>query len=189
MSKQESELNNTVEEEAMKQEPAGQESSDQVTPEQLAELRERAAKAEEFRDQLLRVMADMDNLRKRAAREKQEAIRFANEGLIEKLLPILDNFEMAMLAASSAEGASVESLKTGVNMILGQLKSLLSDAGLEEVPTIGQKFDPNVHEAVSQMESAEVEEGHVLQQLRRGYKLKERLLRPSTVVVAKKPGS
>lgn len=160
-----------------------------VTPEQLKELQDKAAKADEFRDQLLRTMADMDNLRKRSAREKQDAIRFANEGLLEKLVPVLDNFEMAMLATASAEGGSVDSLKTGVTMILSQFKNVLAEAGLEAIEAAGKPFDPNLHEAVSQQESADVAEGHVLQQLRRGYKLKDRLLRPATVVVAKKPAS
>ena len=160
-----------------------------LAPEQLKTLQEKAAKVDELRDQLLRTVADMDNLRKRSAREKQDAIRFANEGLLEKLVPVLDNFEMAMLATASAEGSSADSLKTGVNMILSQFKNVLSEAGLEAIDAAGKPFDPNLHEAVSQQESNTVPEGQVLQQLRRGYKLKDRLLRPATVVVAKKPAS
>jgi molecular chaperone GrpE len=157
-----------------------------LTPEQLTQLQEKAAKADELRDQLLRTVADMDNLRKRAVREKQDAIRYANEVMLEKLVPVLDNFEMAMLATANAEGASVDAVKTGVTMILGQFKNVLADAGLEEIDASGKPFDPNIHEAVSQQESAEVPEGQVLQQLRKGYKLKDRLLRPATVVVSKK---
>jgi molecular chaperone GrpE len=93
---------------------------------------------------------------------------------------------MAMLATANAEGASVDAVKTGVTMILGQFKNVLADAGLEEIDASGKPFDPNIHEAVSQQESAEVPEGQVLQQLRKGYKLKDRLLRPATVVVSKK---
>ena len=160
-----------------------------LNAEQLEELKSRAAKADENWERLLRTTADFDNFKKRAAREKQDAIRYANEGLLEKLVPVLDNFDAALAAVQtgSTDSAAAQSLQTGVTMIFQQLKKVLTDAGLEEVNAAGQKFDPNLHEAVSQQESAEVPEGQVLQQLRKGYKLRDRLLRPATVVVAKKP--
>jgi molecular chaperone GrpE len=83
----------------------------------------------------------------------------------------------------------VQSLQTGISMVHQQLKNALTEAGLEEVDATGKRFDPNLHEAVSQQESAEVPEGHVVQQLRKGYKLRERLLRPASVIVAKAPAS
>lgn len=158
-----------------------------VTPEQLDELKERAAKADENWERLLRTTADFENFRKRAAREKQDATRFANESLMQKLLPVLDSFDMAMAATHASPAEAVESVQTGVRMIHQQLKSALVEAGLEEVDATGQAFDPNWHEAVSQVETAEVPEGHVAQQVRKGYKLRERLLRPASVVVAKQP--
>jgi molecular chaperone GrpE len=158
-----------------------------VTPEQFEELKARAGKADESWERLLRTTADFDNFKKRAAREKQDAIRYANEGLLEKLVPVLDNFDAALSAAQASSANAAQSLQTGVSMIFQQLKKVLTESGLEEVDAAGQKFDPNLHEAVSQQESAEVPEGHVLQQLRKGYKLRDRLLRPATVVVAKKP--
>jgi molecular chaperone GrpE len=157
-----------------------------LTPEQLEELKSRATKADENWERVLRVTADFENFKKRAAREKQDAIKFANESLMNKLIPVLDNFEAA-LAVQSNTGNAAQSLQTGVAMIHQQLKSALSEAGLEEVDATGKPFDPNFHEAVSQQESAEVPEGNVLQQLRKGFKLRERLLRPATVIVAKKP--
>jgi molecular chaperone GrpE len=160
-----------------------------VTPEQLDELKARAAKADEHWDRLLRTTADFDNFKKRAAREKQEAIKFANEGLLQKLVPLLDNFEMALAASQQPRTEAVQSLQTGIQMVYQQLKNVLTESGLEEVEALGKPFDPNLHEAVSQKESAEAPEGQVLQQLRRGYKLRDRLLRPASVVVAKKPGS
>lgn len=161
---------------------------DTVSSEQLQDLQKRAAKADEHWDRLLRISADFDNFKKRATREKQEAIKYANESLLEKLIPVLDNFEMALTAAKAAPaGDGSQSVVAGVTMIQQQLKTALSDFGLEEIDATGQVFDPNFHEAVSQMPSAEVPEGHVLQQIRKGYKLKERLLRPATVVVAAKP--
>ena len=163
-----------------------------LTEENIQQLQAQAAKADEYRDQLLRTAADLDNYKKRAAREKQEATKYANESLLKKLIPVLDNFDMALAAVSSAQGetdpsASTDSLQQGVSMIQQQLRQALAEAGLEEINATGQPFDPNYHEAVSQQESVEVPEGHVLQQLRKGFKLRERLLRPATVIVAKAP--
>ena len=160
-----------------------------LTPEEAEQLKERAAKAGEFYDQYLRVAADLDNYKKRAAREKQDAIKYATESLLQKLIPVLDNFDMALAAANVQPGASVQSLQTGVNMIRQQLRSALSESGLEEIDALNKPFDPNLHEAVSQQETADLPEGHVMQQLRKGFKLRDRLLRPATVVVAKKPAS
>jgi molecular chaperone GrpE len=160
-----------------------------LTPQQLGDLKERAAKTDEHWERLLRTTADFDNFKKRAAREKQEAIKFANESVLQKLIPVLDNFDMALAATQNAHSKSAQSLQTGINMIYQQLKSALTEAGLEEVDAAGKEFDPNLHEAVSQQETAEFPEGHVAQQLRKGYKFRERLLRPATVVVAKKPAA
>ncbi len=160
-----------------------------LTPEQLAELKARAAKADEHWERLLRTAADLENVRKRAVRDRQDAVRYANEALVAKLVPVLDNFDAAVTAAGAAAAGSADSLRVGVQMIHVQLRSVLAEAGLEEVDATGQAFDPNLHEAVSHQDSADVPEGHVLQQLRKGYKLKDRLVRPATVVVARKPGS
>jgi len=163
--------------------------STNVGPEPAEELKTLAAKADENWQRLLRTTADFDNFKKRAAREKQDAIKFANESLMGKIIPVLDNFEMALAATQNATGEGIKSLQDGVAMIHSQLKTVLTDAGLEEVDATGQPFDPNLHEAVSQQESAEVAEGNVLQQLRKGYRFRERLLRPATVIVAKKPAA
>src|SRR5579859_7053979 len=96
-----------------------------VTPEQLEELKERAAKADEHWERLLRTTADFDNFKKRAAREKQDAIRFANENLIQKLVPVLDSFDMALLAAQNDQSEVAQSLKTGISMVYQQLKNAL----------------------------------------------------------------
>lgn len=167
-------------------EPLVQIESATINAEQLEELKTRAAKADENWERLLRTTADFDNFKKRAAREKQDAIRYANEALLEKLVPVLDNFDAALSAAQSTAGAG-QSMQAGITMIFQQLKKALTESGLEEVDATGQKFDPNWHEAVSQQETAKVDEGQVVQQLRKGYKLRDRLLRPATVIVAKKP--
>jgi len=160
-----------------------------VAPEQLEELKERAAKADEHWDRLLRTTADFDNFKKRAAREKQDAIRFANENLIQKLVPVLDSFDMAVGALQNGKSDAVQSLQTGITMVYQQLKGALTEAGLEEVDATGKPFDPNLHEAISQRETSEVPEGQVVQQVRKGYKLRERLLRPASVIVAKRPAA
>lgn len=160
-----------------------------LTPEQVEELKTRAARSDENWDRLLRTTADFDNFKKRAARERLDAIKFANESLIQKLIPVLDNFEVALAAAQNSSTEGLKSLQDGVNMIQTQLRSVLLESGLEEVDATGKAFDPNLHEAVSEQESVEVPDGHVLQQLRKGYKLRERLLRPATVIVAKAPAA
>ena len=160
-----------------------------VTPEQLTELKERAAKADEHWDRLLRTAADFENFKKRAAREKQDAIKHANEGLVQKLLPVLENLEMALAAAQTTSPEAAQALRDGVNMTCQQLKTVLTEAGLEEVDAAGKPFDPHVHEALSQQETPEVPEGHVLHQHRKGYKFRGRLLRPASVVVAKQPAA
>jgi len=160
-----------------------------LTAEELTALKTQAAKAQEHWDLLLRTTADFDNFKKRAARERQDAVKYANESLLQKLIPILDNFDMAITAAGNAKEGAAQSLQTGVNMILTQFRSALTEAGLEEIEAANKTFDPNFHEALSQQETADAPEGQVVQQLRKGYKLRDRLLRPATVVVAKKPSA
>jgi len=160
-----------------------------VTPEQLTELKERAGQAAENWERLLRTTADFENFKKRAAREKQEAIKYANEGLLQKLVPVLENLDMALTATQAARPEAGQSLQAGVNMICQQLKSVLAEAGLEELDALGKPFDPNFHEALMQKETPDVPEGQVLQQLRKGYKFRDRLLRPAGVVVAKQPAA
>jgi molecular chaperone GrpE len=155
-----------------------------LTAEQLDELKERAAKADENWDRFLRQAADLENYKKRAARERTEAVTFANESLLQKLIPTLDAFEMA-LAAAKPDPAS-RSLREGIVMVSNQIKSTLAEAGLEEIDATDKMFDPALHEAVSQKETDDVPEGRVVQQLRKGYKIRNRLLRPAGVIVARK---
>jgi molecular chaperone GrpE len=171
------------------QEPLAPVEPGSITAEQLADLKDRAAKADEHWERLLRTTADLDNYKKRATREKQDAIKFANQTLLQKLIPVLDNFDMALAAVQQGQPGAAQSLQAGVAMVAQQFKSALAEAGLEEIDASGQPFDPNLHEAVSEKETSEVREGHVVQQMRKGYKLRDRLLRPATVVVAKKPAS
>jgi molecular chaperone GrpE len=110
---------------------------------------------------------------------------------MQKLLPVLDHFEMAQTAAQTAEAppGGVAALQAGIAMIQQQLKTALAESGLEEIDATGKPFNPAWHEAISLMESAEVPEGHVVRQIRKGYKFRDRLIRPATVIVAKKPAA
>jgi len=163
----------------------------ELTLEQLEELKTRAAKADEHWDRLLRTAANLENFKKRAARERIEAAQSANVALLLKLLPVLDHFEMAQATTQTEEvpQSGIASLQAGIAMIQQQLKGVLAETGLEEIDANGRPFDPALHEAVSQLETADAPEGQVVQQIRKGYKLHDRLLRPAAVVVAKKPSA
>ncbi len=157
-----------------------------LTPEEIEALK---LKASENHDHYLRALADLENYRKRASRERSEATAYANQSLLQKLIPILDNFEMALAATQNNSTENIKSHTDGVAMIHTQLKAALAEAGLEEIDATGKPFDPNFHEALTEQESAEVPDHHVLQQLRRGYKLRDRLLRPAAVIIAKAPAA
>ena len=131
----------------------------------------------------LRTAAEMDNLRKRTAREREEAIRYANQRLLEELLPVIDNFEMGMQAAAQDSSSMIY---IGMDMVRRQLNEFLAAQGVEEIDTSGL-FDPNLHDAVAQEDCAAGEEGRILRVSRKGYKLRDRLLRPASVVVSKLP--
>src|SRR3954465_6760357 len=140
------------------------------------------ADLERFRDLALRTQADFENYKKRSAREKEDAIKYANSSLLERLIAIVDNFELG-LEAARAEGEK-SPIFSGMSMVLKQLMDFLADNGLQPIDATGQKFDPNLHEAIAHEPSNEFPEGTVIRQTRRGYKLKDRLLRPSSVVVS-----
>jgi molecular chaperone GrpE len=143
------------------------------------------ADLDRFRDLALRSQADFENYKKRSAREKEEAIRYANTSLLERLVAVVDNFELGLEAAK--EESEQSPIYSGMTLVLKQLKDFLDENGLQPIEAEGKKFDPNLHEAIA-YESSEVPEGIVLRQTRRGYRFKDRLLRPSTVVVSKGPG-
>ena len=143
---------------------------------------------DQLKDQLLRTMADLDNYRKRATREKEEAIKFANESFLEQLLPVLDSFELGLGAVNKTQGDN-NAIAKGMQLAFNQLLTILKQAGVEIIEAEEQPFNPHLHEAVSYQETENTPDGLVIQQLRKGYKFKERLLRPATVIVAKSPES
>lgn len=129
-----------------------------------------------------RNQAELENFRKRMAREKQEAIQYANASLLESLLPVLDNFEFGLQAAQGeSEGSQIF---LGMQMVKKQMDDFLSNQGVEEIAADGKEFDPNWQEAVGQEASDEVPEGSVIRTVRRGFKLGNRLLRAGSVVVS-----
>lgn len=137
---------------------------------------------ERFRDLAMRTQADFENYRKRAIREKEEAIKYANASLIERLIPIIDNFEFGIQAART-EGS--QAVLVGLEMVAKQFQEFLTSVGVEPIDAEGKPFDPNFHEAVGNEASDTVAEGTVIRQLRKGYKLRDRLIRPANVFVSK----
>jgi molecular chaperone GrpE len=136
----------------------------------------------EWKDRALRAAAELENFRKRAASEAQTARKYANEGLLYDLLPVIDNFQRAVDAAEKTP--NLEALKSGVDLIYRQFNEVLEKVGLEPIEAVGQPFDPNVHQAVMQVEPEDGQEPHVVvEELRPGYRFHDRVLRPSMVKV------
>jgi molecular chaperone GrpE len=137
-------------------------------------------------DLYLRERADMENLRKRHQRDKEEAIRFANDRLLKEMIPVLDNLERAVDHADQ-NSDDTQGLLEGVNMTINQFRKALEDFGVKPIEAIGTDFDPNLHQAMGQVESADQAPNTVATEFQKGYLLHDRLLRPSLVMVAKAP--
>jgi len=157
-----------------------------MTREQLISKLE-AAREEAARnfDSFLRVTAEFENLKKRHARDREESRKFSNEALIKNLLGVIDNLEQA-LVHSDGDDETLACVCEGVELTLKGLMDVLAKEGVVRVPSLGQPFDPNFHEAVSEIEDDSVEAGTVVHELQSGYMLNGRLIRPSKVVVGRK---
>lgn len=153
-----------------------------VSEEELKTLREKAALADEYYDRLLRLQADFENFRKRKEKERLDVINYATERFVCELVPVLSNFEMALAAAEKLP--HVQGFVEGVELILKQLKKVLTEHGIEEICPIRSPFDPYRHEAIEKVLTDEHPEGHVLEVLRTGYALNDRVLLPAAVKVA-----
>jgi len=169
---------NTPDSEEPAQDSADSSPETQAAPE-LDPWEQLEAEVNKWKELSLRTAAEMENLRKRTAREREEAIRYANQRLLEDLLPVIDNFEMGMQAAAQDTSSMIY---IGMDMVRKQLNEFLNSQGVTEIPTQGQ-FDPNLHDAVSQ-EASDQPEGEIIRTARRGFKLRDRLLRPASVVVS-----
>jgi molecular chaperone GrpE len=143
-------------------------------------LADEKARAEDYLSRLVRMQADFENYRKRVAREREELVKYSGEQLITALLPVLDNFDLAL----HAQNNNYENLLSGVEMISRQLTDILAREGLEVIPAVGLEFNPEFHEAVMKEESGEHPENTVTAELRRGFTYKGKVIRPAMVKVA-----
>lgn len=151
----------------------------------LRKLDEMSAEATEYKERYLRTVADLENYRKRAVREKEEARKQGISSLLEDLLPVLDNFQLGLKSAEMHDGGSA--FAEGFRMVLKQMQTVLTDNGLVPLSPDGESFDPNYHECVAHLPHGTVEEGHIIEVQRVGYRYQERLLRPAVVVVSSGP--
>ncbi|HUD56378.1 MAG TPA: nucleotide exchange factor GrpE [Terracidiphilus sp.] len=149
---------------------------------QKAELEQLKTERDQLLDRLARLQAEFENARKRAERERQEFRDYAVGNVVEQFLPVLDNFELALKATGSAE-----QLRSGVELIVKQMEEILRQLQVQAVLTVGAEFDPRQHEALGTVEREDLPDQHVAEEVRRGYKLRDRLLRPALVRVASNP--
>jgi molecular chaperone GrpE len=167
---------------AAPEKPAAQTAADNRVADEDDPMAGLQADLDRFRDLAMRSQADFENYKKRCAREKEEAIKYANSSLLERLLPVVDNFELGLSAAR--EEGERSPVYSGMSLVLKQINDFLADNGLQPIEAVGEKFDPNLHDAIAHEPSNTVPENHVIRQTRRGYRFKDRLLRPSSVVVS-----
>lgn len=144
------------------------------------------AKAAEYLGRLQRLQADLENVQKMSRREIENVTKLANEKLIVRLLPVLDSLEKAQGMKENEKGLDLNEMLVGIGLLSKELKKILEEEGLEKIDTRGALFDPGLHEAVSFVESNEHQDGAIVEELRAGYRLGGRVIRPSMVVVARK---
>ena len=168
--------------EAIPEEPAP--AAEEPVPEEAADTAAEPVPSPEeiLNDRLLRLQADFDNYRKRIDRERKDWAVYANEKLLKDLLPALDNFELGL--ANGVKANAPDALIEGLRLVQRQLEGALEKSGVTPIDAEGQPFDPNLHEAITHMPSADVPEGTVLAQTRRGYRMGDKLLRAAQVVVS-----
>ncbi|WP_336780532.1 nucleotide exchange factor GrpE [Paenibacillus illinoisensis] len=172
---------------AESQEPVNEAGAAEAQAEEIAdqgqdELARLKAEAEETQQRFVRAQADFDNFRRRTQKEKEELAKYASMKLVTELVPVIDNFERAM--ATVPEGTESESFSKGIQMIFRQLETVLNNEGLTAMDTVGQPFNPEFHQAIMQVESDEYEEGTVVEEVQKGYMLKDKVLRPAMVKVS-----
>ena len=162
--------------------------SDEMNPDSSEEIildpvEEAIKEAAHWKDLAARNQAELDNYRKRMAREKSDAIKFANGSLLSELLPVIDSFQMGLTAAINEDPDSI--ISKGMEMVQKQLEEFFSSQGAVAISSVGKEFDPNLHEAISQESSDKVPNGHIITEIRKGYTLNDRLLRAANVIVSK----
>lgn len=164
--------------------PTPEESADeaQAAPVSREEFDQLKAERDQLVDRLARLQAEFENARKRSERERVEFRDYAAGTVVEQFLPVLDNFELALKASGTTE-----QLRSGVELIVKQMEDILRQLQVSPIPTVGEAFDPRMHEAMGTVERVDMPDQHVAEEIRRGYKLRERLLRPALVRVASNP--
>ena len=172
-----------LQEELQEEETVQGDVAEETTQEAPAEENPLAKELEELNQRYLRQAADFDNFRRRTAQEKDELSRYSVGKFITELLPMIDNFERAL--ATIEKNEEVKNYFTGIEMVYKQLMEVLGKEGLEVIQAEGQPFDPNKHEAIMQVEAEGVEEDIIVEDLRKGYIFKEKVLRPTMCKVAK----
>jgi molecular chaperone GrpE len=173
------EVNASVEE-TVEEETVSHDAEESLSEEQQR-IQELESKLEEVNQKNLRLQADYDNFRRRTREEQAASLKYKSQSLLEQLLPALDNFERAL--KTEATNDQTKNLIQGMEMVYRQLADALKQEGLSEVPTVGATFDPNMHQAVMQVEDSEYESNTVIEELQKGYMLKDRVIRPAMVKV------
>jgi molecular chaperone GrpE len=151
-------------------------------PASRAELDQLKAERDQLLDRLARLQAEFENARKRAERERAQYREYATGNVVEQFLPVVDNFELALKAKGTAE-----QLRHGVELIVKQMEEILRQLQVNPIPTVGEAFDPRIHEALGSVEREDLPDQHVAEEVRRGYRLRERLVRPALVRVVHNP--
>ncbi|QPJ62883.1 MAG: nucleotide exchange factor GrpE [Candidatus Nitronauta litoralis] len=155
----------------------------EIVEEPLDPLEQKENELSDLKEEMMRLRAETDNFRKRLSKEKEDSVRYANEKLFKDLVPIYDNLKRAL----EAPDVNVKSLKEGVDMIGKQFLTFLEKHHVKPIEALGETFDPNLHEVLSQIESEEHEEDVVIDEFGKGYYIHDRVLMPSKVVTSKKP--
>lgn len=151
----------------------------------VEELKKKAAERDEFEKKWMSVHADYENTCRRLEKERIQNIKFANEELLMRLFPIMDNFDMALASMDHSEDKTA--VLEGIKMVQKEFHKVLEQSGVKKIKAVGEKFDPEVHEAFATEKTEEQPDNTVLKEIRTGYKLKDRLIRPAQVIVAQKP--
>lgn len=155
--------------------------SNESTAQQLVEAQ---ATIKDYWDQILRMRAEIENNRKRAERDVENAHKFALKGFAENLLPVIDSMEMGQLAAIS-ENATLDSIREGSELTMNMFAQVLERSGLQQINPLGERFDPERHQAISMLETKDAESNSIIEVMQKGFLLNDRLIRPAMVVVAK----
>ncbi|ELK45503.1 nucleotide exchange factor GrpE [Halobacillus sp. ACCC02827] len=158
-----------------------QDADQEVVEESNDELEQLRQEKEEINNRLLRLQADYDNFRRRTQKEKEADRKYRSQSLVEELIPALDNFERAL--AVQVDGDSAKNFSEGMKMVYNQFKTALEKEGVEAIPAEGEEFDPHLHQAIMQVEDENYESNVVVEELQKGYRLKDRVIRPSMVKV------